>query len=156
MSILGPRHYAQGQSTDDAIRVRVSIGADGSRTVYQADRANHKATATTTGPDGKVREKIQYELDEAGHFASGQIFGPDGQFRFKALYKYDAAGRITEEKQLTQNDSLQRKIVYNYDPAGKPAGMSMYDAAGKLINRTGATSASPSPSAKKTKSPGSR
>jgi hypothetical protein len=77
----------RAQSTDDTIRVTVAIGADGSRTVYRSDRANHKASATITGPDGKVREKIDYVLDEIGHYASGQAFGPDGQFRFKALYK---------------------------------------------------------------------
>ncbi|MEY2480550.1 MAG: hypothetical protein QOI04_1477 [Verrucomicrobiota bacterium] len=158
MSILCPSIQAQTPSNDDTIRVTVAIAADGSRTTYQSDRANHKATATTTDPDGHLREKINYELDQAGHYVSGQSFGADGQFRFKALYKYDATGRIAEERQLAKNDSLQRKIVYSYDAAGKPTGMSIFDAAGKLLSRTGAAVASPTPtpSSKKTKNPGSR
>ena len=158
MSILSRPLRAQAKSTDDTIRVTVAIGADGSRTTYQSDRANHKATATTTDPDGHLREKINYELDDAGHYVSGQSSGPDGQFRFKALYKYDGAGRIAEERQLAQNNSLQRKIVYSYDPAGKPTGMSIFDAAGKLISRTGAVAASPTPtpSNKKPKKPAGR
>jgi hypothetical protein len=87
ISIFSPSLRAQAQSTDDTIRVTVAIGADGSRTTYESDRANHKATATTSGPDGKLRQKIQFELDEAGHYTSSQAFGPEGQFRFKALYK---------------------------------------------------------------------
>ena len=156
MSIFCPSIRAQTQSTDDTIRVTVAIGADGSRTTYQSDRANHKATATTNGPDGKLRQKIQFELDDAGHYTSSQAFGPDGQFQFKALYKYDAVGRITEEKQLGKDDSLQRKIVYTFDSAGKATGLSIYDAKGKLISHTGAPAASPSPVNKKAKNPGSR
>ena len=157
LSIFSPSIRAQAQSTDDAIRVTVAIGADGSRTTYESDRANHKATATTSGPDGKLRQKIQFELDEAGHYTSSQAFGPDGQFRFKALYKYDAAGRIIEERQLSKDDSLQRRIVYTFDPAGRATGLSIYDAKGKLISHTGApaTTASPSPASKKAKTPGS-
>jgi|SRR5450631_1631399 hypothetical protein len=158
ISIFSPSLRAQAQSTDDTIRVTVAIGADGSRTTYESDRANHKATATTSGPDGKLRQKIQFELDEAGHYTSSQAFGPEGQFRFKALYKYDAAGRITEEKQLGKDDSLQRRIVYTFDPLGKATGLSIYDAKGKLISHTGAPSSTPSPSPvnKKAKAPGSR
>jgi hypothetical protein len=46
--------------------------------VYKFDDARHKPVATTTGPDGKVREKIPipYELDDARRFSSGLIFGP--------------------------------------------------------------------------------
>lgn len=158
LSVFSPPIRAQAQSTDDTIRVTVAIGADGSRTTYESDRANHKATATTSGPDGKLRQKIQFELDEAGHYTSSQAFGPEGQFRFKALYKYDAAGRITEEKQLGKDDSLQRRIVYTFDPAGRATGLSIYDDKGKLISHTGppATTPSPTPANKKTKAPGSR
>jgi hypothetical protein len=157
-SIFSPPILSQAQATDDTIRVTVAIGADGSRTTYESDRANHKATATTNGPDGKLRQKIQFELDEAGHYTSSQAFGPEGQFRFKALYKYDAAGRITEERQLSKDDSLQRRIVYTFDPVGRATGLSIYDAKGKLISHTGApaTTASPSPANKKAKLPGSR
>jgi len=44
--------------------------------VYKFDDARHQAVATTTGPDGKVREKIRYELDDVGRFSSGLIFAP--------------------------------------------------------------------------------
>jgi len=36
------------KTESDANRVTVSMNADGSRTVYQFDDAQHKATATTT------------------------------------------------------------------------------------------------------------
>ena len=158
LSSFSPAIRAQVPSTDDAIRVTVAIGADGSRTTYESDRANRKATATTSGPDGKLRQKIQFELDEAGHYKSSQAFGPEGEFRFKALYKYDGAGRITEERQLSKDDSLQRRIVYTFDPAGRATGLSIYDAKGKLISHSGAspTTPSPSPVNKKAKPPGSR
>jgi hypothetical protein len=158
LSIFSTSIRAQTQSTDNTIHVTVAIGADGSRTTYESDRANHKATATTSGPDGKLRQKIQFELDEAGHYKSSQAFGPEGEFRFKALYKYDAAGRITEEKQFNKDDSLQRRIIYTFDQLGKATGLSIYDAKGKLISHTGAptTTASPSPANKKAKLPGSR
>jgi len=34
------------------------MNADGSRTVYEFDDAQHKAIATITGEDGKLREKF--------------------------------------------------------------------------------------------------
>ena len=46
-------------------------------------RSHHRATATTTGKDGKLVGKIRYTLDEAGRFASGEVYGPDDQLRFK-------------------------------------------------------------------------
>jgi hypothetical protein len=46
----------------ETVRVTVSLNADGSRTTYRFDRPNKKATAFTTGQDGKVREKIRYDL----------------------------------------------------------------------------------------------
>lgn len=130
---------APAQIRDDAsatLRVTVSINPDGSRTAYRFDSANHKATATTTGKDGKVREKIRYVLDEAGRFSSGLVFGPNDQLRFKTLYKYDATGRLLQETQLGDDDAVQHKIVYTYDTAGKQTGYSVYDASGKIIGQT--------------------
>src|SRR4030095_12298695 len=77
-----------------AVRVTVSMNADGSRTVYEFDDAEHKAIATTTSEDGKLREKIRYDIDDVGRFSSGTIFGPDGRLRFKSRYKYDSSGRL--------------------------------------------------------------
>ena len=59
---------SQNQSGSDAVRVRVSMHPDGSRTVWNYDNAQHKAVATTTDQDGKVRETIRYDLDPAGRF----------------------------------------------------------------------------------------
>lgn len=134
-------------SPNDAVRVNMTINPDESRTVYEFDPPHHKATATTTERDGKVRGKIQYKLDDAGRFASGQIFGPDGRFRFKSLYKYDGAGRLQEETQRGKDDALLAKIVYNYDSAGKQTGYSIFDASGKLIGRTAPAAPAPASSA---------
>src|SRR6266404_9510936 len=101
--------------TAEAIRVTVSMNADGTRTVYEFDSPHHRATATTTGKDGKTVGKIRYVLDEAGRFASGEIYGPDDQLRFKALYKYDTAGKLTQETQLGPDDAVRNKIFYAYD-----------------------------------------
>ena len=145
----------RGQAADNIgngiVRLTVSVNADRSRTVYKFDDARHKAVATTTGPDGKVREKIRYELDDAGRFSSSLIFGPDGLLRFKSLYKYDGAGRLQEETQLGRNDALLNKIVYSYDSAGKQTVYSIFEASGKLIGRTSAPlpSASVSPKGRK-------
>ncbi len=140
-----------GQSPDttenNAVRVTVSMKADGSRTVFKFDDAQHKAVATTTDPDGKLREKIQYDIDEAGRFSSGTVFGSDGRLRFKSEYKYDGSGRLQEETQSAENGTLLHKIVYSYDPAGKQIGYSIFDANGKLVGRT--IAASPTPKRKK-------
>jgi YD repeat-containing protein len=133
-------------SPNETVRVNVTVNPDNSRTVYKFDPANHKATATTTEPDGKPRGKIEYELDEASRFARGQIFGPDGRFRFTSYYKYDGAGRMLEETQRGNDDKFIARIVYHYDPAGKQTGYSIFDGSGKLINRVGAPASSPSPS----------
>src|SRR5713101_110015 len=69
---------------NDAVRLTVSISADGSRTVYKFDDAQHKAVATITDQDGKLRQTIRYELDDAARFTSGQIFGPDAAFGSRA------------------------------------------------------------------------
>jgi YD repeat-containing protein len=137
---------------NDALRVNVTINPDESRTVYEFDPPHHKATATTTERDGKLRGKVLYELDDTGRFASGRIFGPDGRFRFKSLYKYDSAGRLQEETQRGNDDTLLAKIVYSYDSAGKQTGYSIFDASGKLIGRTSPPTPTPTSSAKPHKS----
>jgi YD repeat-containing protein len=136
------------QTRSDAIRVTVSMHTDGSRTVYKFDDAQHKAVATTTGQDGKLRETIRYELDDSGRFSSGEISGSDGRFRFKSQYKYDDAGRLQEETQTAENGSLLHKIVYSYDSSGKQTGYSIFDANGKLLGRRTAGITHPSSSPK--------
>ena len=132
---------AFGQSPEkteiNAARVTVSMNADGSRTVYQFDDAQHKAIATTTGQDGKVRQTIRYALDDAGRFSSGQIFGPDGRLRFKSRYSYDSEGRLQEETQSAENHTLLHKIVYSYNQNGKQTGYSIFDASGRLHQNRG-------------------
>ncbi|MFL6588543.1 MAG: hypothetical protein ACJ8M4_00035 [Chthoniobacterales bacterium] len=135
--------------TPDEVRVTVSMNADGTRTTYEFDALKHRATATTTGKEGKLVGKIKYVLDEAGRFASGEVYGPDDQFRFKTLYKYDPAGRLTEETQLASDDSVRNKIVYAYDKIGKQVGYTVYDAAGKLIRQTPGSAPRPSPTSSK-------
>ena len=137
------------QAPTDAVRVTMSMHPDGSRTVYNFDNAQHKATSTTTDPDGKVRETIRYELDNAGRFLTGEVSGPDGRIRLKSRYKYDDAGHILEENQSAADGTLLHKIVYGYDSSGKQTGYSVFDASGKLVSRTGGTAAArPSPSPK--------
>src|SRR6266540_4853536 len=136
------------QARSDAVRVTVSMHPDGSRTVYNFDPPQHKAVATTTDVDGKLRETIHYELDDAGRFSSAEIAGPDGRLRLKSRYKYDDAGRILEETQSAADGTLQHKIVYNYDSSGKQTGYSVFDASGKLVSRTSAAAERPSPSPK--------
>jgi hypothetical protein len=132
------------QARSDAVRVTVSMHPDGSRTVYKFDNAEHKAVATTTDPDGKLRETIRYELDEAGRFSSGEISGPDGRLRFKSRYKYDDAGRLLEETQSTADGALLHKIIYSYDASGKQTGYSVLDASGKLVSGKSAAKVRPS------------
>jgi YD repeat-containing protein len=136
------------QTRSDAVRVTVSMHPDGSRTVYQFDNAQHKAVATTTDPDGKLRETIRYELDEAGRFSSGEISGSDGRLRFKSRYKYDDAGHLLEETQSAENGTLLHKIVYSYDSSGKQTGYSVFDASGKLVGGKSVAKTRPSPSPK--------
>src|SRR6201993_582923 len=136
------------QAPSDAVRVTMSMHPDGSRTVYNFDGAQHTAVATTTDPDGKVRQTIRYQLDNAGRFSTGEVSGPDGRVRLKSRYKYDDAGRILEEAQSAPDGTLLHKIVYSYDSSsGKQTGYSVFDASGKLVSRTGgpAVRASPSP-----------
>lgn len=135
-----------GQAPSDAVRVTMSMHPDGSRTVYNFDNAQHTAVATTTDPDGKVRETIRYQLDDAGRFSTGEVSGPDGRVRLKSRYKYDNAGHILQEEQSAADGTLLHKIVYSYDSSGNQTGYSVFDASGKLISRTGSTIARPSPS----------
>jgi YD repeat-containing protein len=138
-------------SASGAIRVTMSVSEDGSRTVYKFNDAERTATATATGPDGKVRQKIRYQLDDAGRFATAQVFSAEGKLRFKSRYKYDTAGRLEEETQLNEADAVLHKIVYNYGADGKATSYSVFDADGKLINRvapllpTASSSAKPAP-----------
>jgi len=151
----------------NAARVTVSMNADGSRTVYQFDDAQHKAIATTTGQDGKLRQTIRYEaiatttgedgklrqtiryeLDDVGRFSGGRIFGPDGRLRLKSRYTYDSEGRLQEETQSAENDAVLHKIVYSYDQNGKQTGYSIFDASGKLLGRKTPLVSRPSPSPK--------
>ena len=136
------------QTGSDAVRVTMSMHPDGSRTVYKFDNAQHKAVATTTDPDGKLRETIRYELDDAGRFSSGEISGPDGRLRFKSRYKYDDAGHLLEETQSAGDGTLLHRIVYSYDAAGKQTGYSVFDTSGKLIGGKSAGKARPSPTPK--------
>src|SRR5436189_5153569 len=136
------------QTQGDAVRVTVSMHPDGSRTVYKFDNAQHQAVATTTDPDGKLRETIRYELDDAGRFSSSVISGPDGRLRFKSRYKYDDTGHLLEETQSAEDGTLLHKIVYSYDSSGKQTGYSVFDASGKLVSGKNAGVSRPSPSPK--------
>ena len=140
---------AQPVPSSDAVRVTISLNADGSRTTYQFDDANHKATATTTNREGKLMGKTRYTLDDNGRYATGLVYGADKQLRFKSTYKYDDAGRLVQELQCDRNDSVLHKIVYAYDSLGKQTGYSIYGAAGKLVGQATAPTPSPSPRKKK-------
>jgi hypothetical protein len=151
-ALVGDAKIAFSQSPEkteiNAARVTVSMNADGSRTVYQFDDAQHKTIATTTGQDGKLRQTIRYELDDVGRFSGGRIFGPDGRLRLKSRYTYDSEGRLQQETQSAENDTLLHKIVYSYDQNGKQTGYSIFDASGKLLGRKTPLVSAPSPSPK--------
>src|SRR2546428_11183473 len=133
---------ALAQEDNGEVRISVVLNADGSRTVYESNPANHKTIATTTGRDGKVREKIRYELDENGRFARAEVLGPKEQFRFFAQYKYDTSNHVIEETHFAKDQSVIGKIVFRYDAAGHQIGYSTYDSAGKLLGQTVAPTAS--------------
>jgi len=92
---------AFAQEENGEVRVSVVLNADGSRTVYESNPANHKTVATTTGKDGKLREIIRWDLDENGRFLRGEVFGPKEQFRFILQNKYDANNRLIEENRFS-------------------------------------------------------
>ena len=142
---------AQPVPLSDAIRVTVSLNADGSRTTYRFDDVNHRASATTTNREGKLLGKTDYTLDESGRFATGMVYAPGKRLRFKSTYKYDDGGKLTQEVQSDKNDAVLHKIVYAYDSLGKQTGYSIYDGAGKLVGQTSASTPSPSPAKKKTR-----
>jgi hypothetical protein len=154
-AVATPSATFHGQALDaasgDTVRVTVSVNEDGSRTTWEFDPANHKATATTLGRDGKLQGRIRYVLDPTGRFSSGEVFGPDEKLRFKTLDKYGDAGRPLEETQLGPDDSVRHKIVYAYDQIGKQIGYSVYDAKGKLLNKVGRPTQVASPTKKKTR-----
>ena len=132
-------------NSDDAIRVTVTVNADGSRTTYQYDNAKHEAIATTADEEGQPKGKVVYRVDDAGKFLSGVVFGPDDKFVFKTVYKYDGAGRLAEETHLTKDDAVINKVVYKYDPAGKQIGYEIFDANGKLTSGTVSPTPTPAP-----------
>lgn len=127
---------ALAQSSDDAVRVTVTMNPDGSKTVYQTDGATRRATATTTGANDKAQGKTVYKLDGNGRYESGEVFTANGKLRFKTRYRYDAAGHLLEEAQLAKDDSVQNRIVYSYDAEGHQSGYAIYDGEGKLLGRT--------------------
>ncbi len=127
---------ALGQTTDEAVRVTVTMNPDGSKTVYQTDGATRRSVATTTGANGKAQGKIVYKLDEAGRYESGEVFTANGTLRFKTKYRYDAIGRLAEETKLARDDSIQNRIVYSYDSEGHQTGYAVYDGEGRLLGRT--------------------
>lgn len=148
---LGHNAFPQSPepSPEEAVRVKVTINADGSRTTYEVDNEHHTATATTIEPDGPTRGKIRYELDEAGRYKTGMVFGPDETFRFKSIYKYDTAGRLEQETHLGKDDAVINKIVYKYDAAGRPTGYVVLDASEKLVSGVGTPTPTPTATVRK-------
>ncbi len=123
-------------SAGQAIRVTLTVNEDGSKTAYEFDPANHRATATTTSAEGKPMGKTRYVLDDNGRFTTGEIFGARGEFRFQSRYQYDAAGRLSEETQMTKAGATLHRIVYSYNEAGKQIGYVVYDGNGKVVGKT--------------------
>src|SRR5258708_38873698 len=124
---------ALAQQESGEVRVKVVLNADDSRTIYETDAANHKTVATTTGKDGKMREKIRWDLDESGRLLRGEVLGPKEQFRFILQNKYDASNHLVEETHFAKDQSVIGKIVFHYDATGHQIGYSTYDGAGKLL-----------------------
>ena len=143
LAFSAPGRFAVAQTSDDAVRLTVTMNPDGSKTVYQTDGPKRQTIATTTGADGKPGEKIVYHLDADGRYESGQVFAPDGTLRFKTRYRYDTAGRLLDETQLAKDDSVRNKIIYSYDTAGHQTGYAVYDGKGELLGRTTARKSAP-------------
>src|SRR5438045_6923563 len=141
-STIGPR-CVLAQEDNTEVRLSVVLNADASRTVYETNAATQKTVATTTGKDGKLREKIRWDLDENGRFLRGEVFGPKEQFRFILQNKYDANNRLIEETHFAKDQSVIGRIVFRYDAAGHQIGYSAYDGNGKLLGQTIAPTASP-------------
>ena len=132
---------ATAQSGDETLHLTVAVNPDGSKTIYQTDRAKRETVATNLGADGKTRGKTTYKLDGAGRYESGEIFGADGKLRMKTKYEYDVAGRLLSETQFSTGGEVRDKLIYSYDAAGHQSGYAVYDAAGRLLGR-----ATPKPS----------
>jgi hypothetical protein len=127
----------------------ISVNADGSRTLYEVDKAHRRATSTITERDGKLRLKIQYELDAAGRFTSRAVFDADGKLRSKTVYRYDKAGRVLDQTQLGKDEAILSKIAYSYDgQTGKQTGYSVFDGNGKPVNQTAENASRPAPAPK--------
>ena len=122
----------QRSERDGAVRVRMVVNSDGSRSAYRFHDVERKCVATTTSEDGKLREKVRYELDDSGRFLTGRIFGPDGKLLFKSRYQYDSAGRMEKETQMNEQGDVMHRIIYSYDETGRPTGYSVFDANGRL------------------------
>ncbi len=133
------------QSSDDTVRVTMTMNPDGSKTVYRIDNAMHESVATTTTAKGKPGGKIIYTLDDEGRYASGRVFAANGALRFKTLYRYDTAGRLAEESQLDKNDEVMHRFVYSFDGEGRASGYAVFDGAGNLLGRTTPKNTSPPP-----------
>ena len=127
---------AFAQTSDEAVRLTVTMNPDGSKTVYQTDGSSHRSTASTTGANGKAQGKIIYKLDANGRYESGEVFAAGGALRFKTRYRYDTAGHLLEETQVAKNNSVLNRIVYSYDASGHSAGYAVYDGDGRLLGRT--------------------
>jgi hypothetical protein len=136
---------------EQPVRVNVTMNPDGTRTTYEFDQTHHRATATTTTPEGKLTGTMKYAIDDAGRFSTGVSTGPDGKFRFKSVYKYTSEGRLDQETHLDRENSLVNKIVYSYDSNGRQTGYVVMDAAGNIIGRTTPTQTKPSPPPKQRK-----
>src|SRR5438067_11999548 len=78
---------AIGQAPTDAVRVTMSMHPDGSRTVYNIDKAQHTAVSTTTDLHGIIRQTIRNQLDIAVRLSSVAISLPDGRVRLKSRQK---------------------------------------------------------------------
>jgi hypothetical protein len=124
------------------------VRADGSRHLYEVDKAHRRATSTITERDGKLRLKIQYELDAAGRFISRAVFDANGKLQSKTLYRYDKTGRVLELTQLGNDEAILSKITYSYDAqTGKQISYSVFDGSGNLVNQMNGAAAAPKPSA---------
>ena len=125
----------QRSDSDEAVRVRMVVNLDGSRSTYRFNDVERKCVATTTSEDGKLRQKVRYELDDAGRFLTGRIFAPDGKLLFQSRYKYDSAGRMEKETQMNEQGDVLHRLIYSYAQTGRPSGYSVFDTIGRLENR---------------------
>src|SRR5436309_14677857 len=78
---IGPLCVLAQEDNNTEVRVSVVLNADGSRTIYETNAATQKTVATTTGKDGKLREKLRWFLAEDGRLLPGAALGPRDHFR---------------------------------------------------------------------------